>query len=166
MSDQSGNISNVFLILLDFTLDGLNFSLNNLLLFLLDLLNSLLENLESRGKVLLLRGIGGDQSLLLINLLSPDSDLFLMLDLLVGELNGHGLVFSFFLFMHVFLLDNVGGLNTLLDVGDSFLLSVGCLSCRVLNLLSHFRDHGGRVSDSVGLFSFLGCFSLNDFLGG
>jgi len=166
LSDQSGNISNVFLILLDFTLDGLNFSLNNLLLFLLDLLNSLLENLESRGKVLLLRGVGGDQSLLLINLLSPNSDLFLMLDLLVGELNGHGLVFSFFLFMHVFLLDNVGGLNTLLDVGDSFLLSVGCLSCRVLNLLCHLSDHGGRVSDSVGLFSFLGCLSFDDFLGG
>lgn len=59
-SNQSGNISNVLLILLDFTLDRLNFSLNNLLLFLLDLLNSLLEDLESRGKILLLSGVGGD----------------------------------------------------------------------------------------------------------
>jgi len=164
--DARGDISDVLLVLLDLTLDRLNFLFDSLLFVLLDLLESLLKRFNSRGKILLLRSISGKQALLLIDLLGPGGHLFLMLLLLLGELNSLRLVLGLFLLMLVLLLHNISGLDTLLDVSNGFFLRVGSLSLGILNLLSHLSDHGSGVSNSAGLLSLLLSLSLDDFLGG
>lgn len=103
---------------------------------------------------------------MLIDLLSPGSYFFLMLLLLLCEFDSLSFILLFFLLMFMLLLHNISGLDTLLDVSNSFFLRVGGLSLGILNLLSHLSDHGSGVSNSGGLLSLLLSLSLDDFLGG
>jgi len=165
----SGNstfdFSDLLLVLFDFTLDGLDFLFDGFLLFLFDLFEALLDRLKSRLQVLLLGLVGGELGFLLVDLPRPDGELFLVLGLLVLEFGLLCLEFLFFLFVVVLLLDDVGGLDTFSDVGDSLLLCDLGLFFGILDLGGHLGDHGSRVSNLTRLLNLLLRLSLNNLLG-
>lgn len=88
-----------------------------------------------------------------------------MLLLLLIVFDFFGFVFSFLLFVLMFLLHNISGFNTFFNVGDGFFFSSSSLAFSLFNLGRHLGNHQSRVSDLGLELSFLLGLSLDGFLG-
>lgn len=131
----------------DLGLEAGDLLLDGFLLLLLDFLKSSGESVNSGLNVLKLRGSSRLQSLLLTELLSPSGGFFLVFDFLRAVFLFGSLLSLDLLLINLLLVDNVGSLDTLGDISDSFLLrTLGFLFSR-LNLALDLSDHGLRLSD-------------------
>ena len=150
----------------NFCLDAGDFSLDACPLFRRDFGESGGKDFQSCPQVGNLRDCSNLKTLLLVQFLSPSGSFFLVSDLLIAIFLLGSLLNLDLLLINLFLVDNVGGLDTFLDVSDGFLLSIlGFLNGR-LNFARDLGYHdfrfidlflGGDLLLSCGLDDVLGC---------
>jgi len=163
--DLSGVSFNDLLISGDLRFEASDLLLNGLLLLFLDLLKSFGESFNSSFDILKLRGGSSLKRFLLIKLLSPSGCLFLILDLLRAIFLLGSLLSLDLLLINLLLVDNVGSLDTLGDVGDGFLLRALGLLLGRLNLALDLSNHNLGLGDLFLGADLLLSGGLDDFLG-
>lgn len=153
------------LVSLDLILDVSDLSLEGLLfLFLGDRRNSLLLRLESILQVADLLLVAGKFSGLLGDSLGDLDLLFLISVLLLLVLGFLNLEDRLLLVMDVLLLDNIGGLDTLSDKSESFILGVVGIILGTFNLGVNLGDLVGLIGDLVSGGDLLLGLRLDDVL--
>ena len=136
------------LVSIDLRFDVADFSINDLLFFILggrreSLLTRLKSFLQVRNLLLVAGKFGG----LLSDSLGDRDLLFLVSVLLLLVLGFLLLEDGFLLIMEMLLLDNVGSLDTLRDISESFILSIVGIILGTLNLGVDFSDLVGLIGD-------------------
>lgn len=150
----------------DLRLDAGDLLLDGLLLLFLNLLKSLGKSLNSGLQVSELRLGGHLKSLLLIELLVPSVGLLLILNLLGAVLLLGFLLLLNLLLINLLLVHNIGGLDTLRDVGNSLLFGVLSFFLSRLNLALDLSDHNLGLLNLSLRSDLLLSGGLDDFLGG
>ena len=131
----------------NFSLDTGDFSLDARPLFRRDFGEPGGKDFQSGPQVGQLRDCSNLEGLLLAQLLGPSGSFFLVSDLLIAIFLLGSLLNLDLLLINLFLVDNVGGLDTFLDVSDGFLLSILGFLNSGLNFARDLSYHNLRFVD-------------------
>lgn len=131
----------------NFSVDTGDFSLDACPLFRRDFGEPGGKDFQSGPQVGQLRDCSNLEGLLLGQLLGPSGSFFLVSDLLIAIFLLGSLLNLDLLLINLFLVDNVGGLDTFLDVSDGFLLGILGFLNSGLNFARDLSYHNLRFVD-------------------